>query len=163
MNTLNLATIRDNNEFEDIDTTCPFCNGESELPNGDYCEHCENGYFAIYWDIAFEVPYLRNGLSLEQAHQTAFKRGWLLFEYDNTYWIAAGSCGYDFTWVRQSIILYLCGDIPSEYAHSLSSGGYVFVPDSRKRSLIKATKTALYREIKHIHMDIDYLNRYTKE
>lgn len=163
MKTLDLSVLRESDKywFESVDMTCPFCNGESELPNGDYCEHCENGYFEIYWDIAFNVPYLSDSRSFEQARKVAFERGWLLFEYNDEYYIAAGSCGYDFTWVRQSIILYLCGEIPADYAHDLSSGGYVFVSDSRKRTLIKATKHALYREIRRIHMDIDYLNRYT--
>ncbi len=155
MKTLDISTLQSEQDY--LDTSCPFCNGLGELENGEYCEECENGFFTIYWDMAFNVPYLSK--DFDRARKHAFKHGWLLFEHDNEYWIAAGSCGYDFTWVRQSMILYLCGQIPIDYAESLSGGGYVFVSDSRKRTLIKETKKALYTQIRLTQMSIGDLNR----
>ena len=38
------------------------------------------------------------GLDFERAKRTAWREGWLLLEDQNgDMWLAAGSCGYDFT------------------------------------------------------------------
>lgn len=124
---------------------CPDCKGEGTRP----CKVCidpddeSDEYFDILWDTAFNIPYLVSGLTYDAARRIAWKRGWLLFEYDNEYWIAAGSCGYDFTWVKASLALELCGALPVYYVDSLQKGGNVFVsPEERVKIAVAAAKTA---------------------
>lgn len=165
MNTIDLSIIREQNEywFEEIDTTCPFCDGTGEDKKGDSCEHCDSGNFEIYWDICFEVPYLKDKLDFDKARKIAFKQGWLLFMYNNDMYIAAGSCGYDFTWVRAKMILDLCGTMPIDYAHDLSNGGDVFVSDKNRKRIIRAQLKVLRAVIRNARFDIANLKKQLVE
>jgi hypothetical protein len=120
--------------FENFDFTCPVCGGTGENPftNGGNCRFCaERGesYFDILWNTLFEVPYLKPGLDFPRAKRITWRLGWLLIADpdDGSLWLAAGSCGYDFTWPRAKVIIALCGQLPADYADDVSSGGYVFV------------------------------------
>lgn len=142
--------------FEDYDFTCPVCNGTGENPftNEDDCRFCaERGgsYFDILWNTLFEVPYLKPGLDFSRAKRIAWRLGWLLIADpdDGSLWLAAGSCGYDFTWPRAKVIIALCGQLPADYADAVSSGGYVFVSAQDARLIateaIKANETVILR------------------
>lgn len=90
---------------------CPDCDGTGRIP----CTECDLGDpddiqerdFEILWDTAFAIPYLKSGMEFIEAKRLAWAMGWLLFSYDNEYWIAAGSCGYDFTWNKARVALAL--------------------------------------------------------
>lgn len=134
---------------------CPDCEGRGERESDD-CEECDsNGNFEILWDTAFMVPYLKSGIDFSEARKIAWDMGWLLFEYDNEKWIAAGSCGYDFTWVRANCILEICGDLPSWYAEELRSGGQVFVSPEQRTAIATAAAAALEYAVKRAQSSRD--------
>lgn len=173
MKTLNYTLIQDKDElwYESFDTTCPFCGGTGEreievlhTTVEKPCQHCdESGHFEIYWNTIFEVPYLKDSLSFEDAKKLAWRHGWLLVEYDNEYWLAAGSCGYDFTWVRAACILDLCGTLPIEYANDQSRGGYVFVNETDKKRIAEATIESLNHVIRNAQFDVAEMSKLLTE
>lgn len=142
--------------FEEFDFTCPVCGGTGENPftnDGDcrFCSERGGSYFDILWNTLFEVPYLKPGLDFARAKRIAWRLGWLLIADpdDESLWLAAGSCGYDFTWQRAKVIIALCGQLPAEYADAVSSGGYVFVSAHDARiiatQVIAANETVILR------------------
>ena len=172
MKTLDFTAIQENeNWFDSFDLSCPFCNGSGEqmievlhTTINKPCEHCdESGYFQVYWNTLFEVPYLKNGLDFNNAKKTAWRAGWCLVEYNNEMWLAAGSCGYDFTWVRAAVILELCGTLPIEYANDQSRGGHVFVNDMQKKQIAQATIETLNNTIRNANFDIAELTKLIGE
>lgn len=172
MKTLDFTTIQEKEYwFENFDLTCPFCHGSGEreidvlhTTINKPCEHCdETGSFEVYWNTLFEVPYLKNDLDFETAKKIAWRAGWCLVEYDNDLWLAAGSCGYDFTWVRAAVIIELCGTLPIEYANDQTRGGHVFVSDVQKKQIVQATIESLTHVIRNAQFDIAELTKIIEE
>ncbi len=142
--------------FEEFDFSCPVCHGTGESPfdPNETCRFCNDRggpYFDVLWNTLFEVPCLRQGLDFARAKRIAWRQGWLLFSDpdDDSLWLAAGSCGYDFTWPRAKVLIALCGRLPAEYADAVSNGGHVFVSAQEARLIaseaIQANETAILR------------------
>lgn len=150
---------------EDGRVGCEECDGLGEVESDECCESCDgNGNFEILWNTAFLIPYLKSELEFEEARTIAWDRGWLLFRYDNELWIAAGSCGYDFTWVKAACALEICGDLPEYYASGLGGGGYVFIHNHEaKLAVIAAAKTSLGYKIQNAQRDIADFERLEKK
>lgn len=166
MNTRHIDTFKDSDGIFDFDVYCPQCYGEGEIVNTETdereeCSFCEGTpYFEVMWNWAFPIPFLKDGLSFEEARKIAWSQHWLLVkDSDDEMWIMAGKCGFDFTWDRAELVLDICGRLPYEHAESLSHGGHVFASDSKRTEIAKAAVEAMEHKLFRIHQDISAMKR----
>lgn len=128
---------------------CPLCEGLGSIDAEYECPLCgatdpEDGeYFEIMWNTMFNVPFLE--MSWGEAREAAWQRGGLLFEHEGEYWLAMGSCGYDFTWVVAGILLEICGTIPTDYVTWITDSGHVFARDSERQKIALEVVNAIDR------------------
>ena len=106
-------------EFEDWDLTCPFCGGEYEKKDGEYCEHCNGGYVETYWNIVWGLdrPYQDDIGKKEQKMIEEETGCLLLYNHEEEKWyLTLGGCGMDLspalalafalidTWIPEGIL-----------------------------------------------------------
>ena len=111
-------------EWENWNTQCPFCEGEGQDENGEYCEHCEDGYLAMYWNTAWEIGL--HDVSKDTIKDiTANTNCLVVYSHKHDgYYLTLGGCGMDLTpslcdaWIRLGF-----GWLPLDWIDRLSRNG----------------------------------------
>lgn len=175
MDTLDFGEVmeRDPEWFTHYDLVCPYCHDEPvEDEHGEIgeCEECNEGYFEVMWNTAFEVKVWDDYLDVEchtakwnKAYKLAWDMGFCLIEHGQKRYLLMGMCGLDCTWIIHYTRWKLQGFLDQEDCYScLGSGGYVFLNDQRRQELceyIKGRLTAPEAYAKSYERDMAKLER----
>ncbi|KKM62400.1 hypothetical protein LCGC14_1522160 [marine sediment metagenome] len=124
-------------EFEDWDLMCPFCEGEGKITEdnqknytgnydiGDWCDECTEGRFETYWNTVWDVGYMGGREAINEETVKKVIRGsgcLLLFNHEEDKWyLTLGGCGMDLTpHMCYAWLLIGFNWLPQEWTTSLS-------------------------------------------
>ena len=109
-------------EFGDWGLTCPFCEGEYEKEDGEYCEHCENGYVETYWNTVWGLgrPY-QDDIGKKEQKMIEEETGCLLLYNceEGKWYLTLGGCGMDLSPALALAFALIDTWIPEEILESL--------------------------------------------
>lgn len=128
-------------ECIDGEIECDECRATGIIEEEEYCEHCSDGYLEILFSWAYHVPRLDRSWTASRI--IAASTGYVLFEYDDEYWLGMCGVGQDNSWRTALTVLRLAGYLPYEYAMWISDGAYVFVNNKERKQVAAAALKAI--------------------